>query len=208
MPNDRHAQRQRIAPRQFFALIALLYAPQALAHAETGVAGGLISGLLHPVLGVDHFVAMVAVGLWGAILGQPAIWVLPITFPLVMAVGALLGVAGLPLPGVEFAIAASALALGLVVVTGARPPLWLAAALVGFFAIFHGHAHGTEIPTAANPLAYGVGFVMATGLLHLSGILIGLLVRWPAGVVAVRSCGAVIAAIGAWFIAGSAGLIG
>lgn len=175
----------------------------ALAHAQTGVAGGLISGLLHPVIGVDHLVAMVAVGLWGAILGAPAIWILPITFPLVMALGALAGVAGLPLPGVEVAIAASALALGGAVVTRSRPPLWIAAMVVGVFALFHGHAHGTEIPAATNPLAYGVGFVVATGLLHVAGILIGLLVRWPTGLLVVRACGATIAAIGAWFLMGA-----
>ncbi len=181
----------------------IIPATSALAHAQTGVAGGLISGLLHPVLGIDHLVAMVAVGLWGAILGAPAIWVLPITFPLVMAMGAMAGVAGVPLPGVEIGIAASALALGAAVVARARPPLWAAAVLVGFFALFHGHAHGTEIPAASNPLAYGVGFVVATGLLHIAGIVIGLLVRWPTGLLVVRSCGALIAGIGAWFLAGA-----
>ncbi|MEO1576337.1 MAG: HupE/UreJ family protein [Pseudomonadota bacterium] len=189
--------------RRVVALLTLFATIPALAHTQTGVAGGLLSGLLHPVIGVDHLVAMVAVGLWGAILGAPAIWVLPVTFPIVMALGALAGVAGLPLPGVELAIAASALALGVAVVTRSRPPLWLAAVIVGLFAVFHGHAHGAEIPEATNPLAYGVGFVLATGLLHLLGILIGLLVRWPTGLLVVRACGAMIAAIGAWFLAGA-----
>lgn len=183
--------------------LALALCVPALAHAQTGVAGGLISGLLHPVIGIDHLVAMVAVGLWGAILGAPAIWVLPIAFPVVMALGALAGVGGLPLPGVEVAIAASALVLGGAVLTRSRPPLWLAALIVSAFAMFHGHAHGTEIPAAGNPLAYGVGFVVATGLLHVAGILIGMMVRWPAGLLAVRGCGAVVAAIGAWFLAGA-----
>lgn len=187
------------------ALLVCLSLPAAaaFAHAQTGVAGGLLSGLLHPVVGIDHLVAMVAVGLWGAILGSPAVWVLPVTFPLVMAIGALFGLADVGLPGVEVAIALSALALGAAVLTKSRPPLWAAACLVGLFAIFHGHAHGTEVPEATNPLAYGVGFVLATGLLHLSGILIGLLVRWPSGLVAVRGCGAIIAAVGAWFLAGA-----
>lgn len=177
-------------------LFVLLYAAGASAHSETGVAGGLVSGLLHPILGFDHLVAMVAVGLWGAQLGKPAVWVLPITFPVVMAVGALAGVAGLPLPLVEVGIAGSALVLGAMVAFCLRPPFWAAAVLVGLFALFHGHAHGTELPSAVNPLAYGVGFVTSTGLLHLAGIAIGVLVRWPAGAKVVRACGVAVAVVG------------
>jgi urease accessory protein len=131
--------------------------------------------------GIDHILAMVAVGIWGAQLGAPAIWALPVAFPLVMSVGGALGVRGVFLPGVEIGIAASALLLGYMIFREARLPLYAAALLVGFFAIFHGYAHGTELPNAANPLAYGVGFVLATGLLHVSGIAIGLLHRWPSG---------------------------
>jgi urease accessory protein len=135
---------------------------------------------MHPILGLDHLVAMVAVGLWGAQLGRPAIWALPITFPTVMAMGGLMGVLGVPAPLIEVGVAASAVVLGVLVAANARPALWVAALIVGAFAVFHGHAHGPELPEAANPLAYGVGFVLASGLLHLSGIIIGLLVRWPA----------------------------
>lgn len=184
------------------AAAALLMPDLALAH-EAGVAGGLMSGFVHPILGPDHLVAMVAVGLWGAFLGQPAIWLLPVVFPVVMAFGGLLGINGVPLPAVEMSIAASALALGAVVALALRPPLWVAALLVGAFAIFHGHAHGAELPEAANPLAYGVGFVVATGLLHLSGIALGLLARWPAGVRAVRIGGALIACAGLYFLSGA-----
>jgi urease accessory protein len=184
----------------------LLGASNAWGHAEVGVAGGLISGFLHPIFGIDHLVAMVAVGLWGAQLGSPAVWLLPITFPAVMALGAMLGVLGIPLPGVELGVSASALALGALVAFAVRLPLWLAGTLVAAFAIFHGHAHGTELPTAANPLAYGVGFVVSTGLLHLCGILIGVLVRWPVGAQAVRACGAVVACLGMFFLAGNLGL--
>jgi urease accessory protein len=145
---------------------------------------------------------MVAVGLWGAFLGNPAIWVLPVVFPLVMAFGGALGVMGVPLPSVETGIAVSAIVLGVMVAFALRPPLWLAAVIVGGFAIFHGHAHGTELPSAANPLAYSAGFVISTGLLHLSGIAIGLLVRWPAGKVAVRACGAFISLAGVGFLTG------
>lgn len=184
-------------------LLPLLGAvPLAHAHEAAGLAGGLSSGLLHPVLGWDHVAAMVAVGLWGAFLGNPAIWVLPVVFPLVMAIGGALGVAGLPLPAVETGIAASALVLGAMVAFAARPPLWVAAVLVGAFAVFHGHAHGTELPAAANPLAYSLGFVISTGLLHLCGIAFGLLVRWPAGRVMVRAGGGLIALAGAGLLTG------
>lgn len=107
---------------------------------------------------------------------------------------------GMPLPGVEKGIALSGILLGLAVAFAARPKLWIAAVLVGFFAIFHGHAHGTELPEAANAITYAVGFVLATGLLHLSGIAFGLLVRWPWGRIAVRAAGAAIAVIGFLFL--------
>ena len=184
------------------AAAAILSPDLALAHVG-GVVGGLASGLSHPLLGPDHVAAMVAVGLWGAFLGQPAIWLLPVVFPMVMAFGGLLGVSGVPVPAVEVGIAASALALGAMVALALRPPLWIAAVLVGAFAIFHGHAHGAELPQAANPLAYGVGFVVATGLLHLSGIALGLLARWPAGLRAVRVGGGAIACAGLYFLVGA-----
>lgn len=188
---------------RFVTLIALLgISPWVGAHESGGVAGGFYSGLLHPVLGWDHVVAMVAVGLWGAFLGSPAIWVLPVVFPLVMAFGGALGVVGVPLPAVETGIAASAVVLGLMVAAAARPPLWVAALIVAVFAVFHGHAHGTELPDAASPLAYSLGFVVATGLLHLCGIAFGLLVRWPAGRIAVRTGGGLIALAGVGFLTG------
>ena len=185
-----------------FGLVLLLASAPAWAHEGEGITGGFASGFLHPLFGPDHVVAMVGVGLWGAFLGAPAIWVLPIVFPLVMAMGGVLGVIGVPLPGVEIGIAASAIILGLVVAFAARPPLWVAAVIVGVFAIFHGHAHGTELPEAANPISYALGFVMATGMLHLIGISFGLLVRWPAGRLAVRAAGGVIALAGIAFLTG------
>jgi len=178
-------------------LLALLcVSVPAGAHTETGTQGGLLSGVLHPLTGLDHLVAMVAVGLWGAQLGAPGIWILPIYFPTVMAVGGLLGMLGVPLPLPEVVIAASALVLGFAVATSLRVPFWAAAIVVGMFAVFHGYAHGQELPDAANPLAYGVGFVVATGTLHALGILIGVLTRWQAGAVAVRVLGAGIAGLG------------
>lgn len=172
----------------------------ALAHEASGVAGGFASGLLHPLAGPDHLVAMVAVGLWGAFLGRPALWLLPVVFPLVMAAGGAAGVLGLPLPGVEVGIALSAIALGAAVAWGWRAPLALAAVIVAAFAVFHGHAHGTELPQAADPIAYSLGFVVSTGLLHLCGIAFGELTRWPWGTKAVRGLGALIALVGAVFL--------
>ena len=193
-------------PLRSLALLAAfaLAAPLAQAHEGAGLAGGFMSGFAHPLLGWDHVIAMLAVGLWGAFLGAPALWLLPVVFPLVMAAGGALGVLGVPLPAVEVGIAVSAIALGGVVAGALRPPLWVAALLVALFAVFHGHAHGTELPQAASPLAYSLGFVVATGLLHLTGIALGLLTRWPAGRIAVRGMGAGIALLGVLFLARAA----
>lgn len=183
-------------------LLVAALAPAASAHEAAGISGGFYSGFLHPIVGWDHVAAMVAVGLWGAFLGNPAIWVLPVVFPLVMTIGGALGVAGVGLPAVEIAIATSAAVLGAMVAFAVRPPLWVAAVIVGAFAVFHGHAHGTELPGAANPLAYSLGFVIATGMLHLCGVAFGLLVRWPFGRVAVRAGGALIGLAGIGFLTG------
>ena len=183
----------------------LLLSAMPLSFAHTDVAtlqGGFTSGFMHPILGLDHVVAMVAVGLWGVFLGKPAIWVLPVVFPLVMAVGGALGVVGIPIPYIEMGIALSGLILGLAIVFVVRPPLWIAAILVGAFAIFHGHAHGTELPNAVSPLVFSIGFVVGTGLLHLAGITIGELTRWSWGTYVVRFGGAIIALIGLGFLVG------
>ena len=192
-------------PRSLFPLLLLmLVSPRVFAHSAEGLAGGFLSGLMHPVLGPDHVIAMVAVGLWGAFLGTPAIWLLPIVFPMVMAFGGALGVAGVPIPAVETGIAVSAIVLGAMVAFAVRPPIWVAAVIVGAFAIFHGHAHGTELPGSASPLAYSLGFVIATGLLHLCGIAFGALTHWPAGSIAVRAGGGLIALGGFAFLFGLA----
>lgn len=184
-----------------FCSLALIALP-AQAHVTEGVSGGLVSGFLHPIFGLDHVVAMIAVGLWGAFLGGSAIWMLPIVFPLVMALGGVMGISGVPLPQVEAGIAASAIVLGLMVAGAVRPPLWVAGLIVGAFAIFHGHAHGTELPQAANAMSYSIGFVVATGLLHLTGIAFGLLTKWNSGKLLVRGGGAAIALAGLVFLAG------
>jgi urease accessory protein len=194
----------RPTPGTIIAAALLVVAAPAFAHEGAGMAGGFASGFMHPVLGWDHVVAMVAVGLWGAFLGRPAIWVLPIVFPMVMAFGGALGLSGLHIAHVETGIALSAIVLGAVVAFAVRPPIALAAVIVGAFAVFHGYAHGVELPKAADPLAYSLGFVIATGLLHLCGIAIGLVVRWPAGKIAVRALGAAIAMAGVAFLTGYA----
>ena len=171
-----------------------------LAHIHSGEGTGFTAGLLHPVTGLDHVLAMLAVGVWGAQLGAPAMWVLPVTFPMVMAFGGMLGLMGLKLPGIEIGIALSAIVLGVMVLLEARPELWVAAVIVGFFAIFHGCAHGTELPKGASAILYSAGFVIATGCIHLTGITIGLTHRWPVGRVGLRAMGVVIAAGGCWFL--------
>jgi len=182
-------------------VIALaLFAAAAGAHTEAGQGAGLLTGLMHPISGLDHVLAMVAVGLWGAQLGAPAIWLLPVTFPLVMALGGLLGLLGIPLPGVEIGIAASAILLGAAVMTEQRLPLIAAALLVGAFAIFHGHAHGAELPEGQSGLLYSLGFVVATGCLHAIGIAIGAVHRWPAGRVALRIAGGGVGLAGLLFL--------
>jgi urease accessory protein len=185
------------------ATASLASAP-AFAHTGTGIVGGFVGGFAHPLFGPDHVVAMVAVGLWGAFLGAPAIWMLPIVFPLVMAFGGVLGILGVPIPAIEAGIAVSAIVLGLMVTLALKPPLALAAVLVGAFAIFHGHAHGTELPEGADAVAFSLGFVLATGFLHLTGIAFGLIARWPAGKIAVRTAGALIALAGVVFLNGLA----
>jgi urease accessory protein len=201
---------KNIVPRgslRLAAMLMLIPPAPALAHTGSGIAVGLHSGFLHPISGLDHLVAMVAVGLWGAQLGNPAIWTLPITFPLVMALGGVLGVVGVQLPLAEEIVALSGIALGALVALRIRPPLWIAMLVVGVFAVFHGYGHGRELPQAADPLAYGVGFVTATGMLHLCGILIGLLVRWPLGEQAVRACGAAVGCVGLYFFLVAVGAI-
>jgi len=180
--------------------ITLVMPVLAQAHTAGGEAAGFWSGLRHPASGMDHVAAMLAVGLWGAQLGAPALWVLPVTFPIVMAFGGMLGLIGVAIPGVELGIAASGILLGLMVLLARRPPLIIAAVLVGFFAIFHGHAHGTELPDGANAMLYSVGFVVSTGLIHAAGISIGLLHRWSAGRVVIRLAGLAIAVAGGGYL--------
>jgi len=183
--------------RVISALAVLLLPAAAWAH--PGIPGhthGFVNGLAHPLTGLDHLCAMVAVGLWAAQRGGRALWLMPLAFVSVMAAGGVLGMAAVPMPFVEPAILASVLVLGLLVAASVRLPLAAGAALVGWFALFHGYAHGAEMPRSASGLAYGLGFVAATAGLHFLGIGLGLLaqrlgsarmVRWAGG--AIAACG-------------------
>jgi urease accessory protein len=189
--------------RSIFATIIafmVVLPASAFAHVEQGQAAGFITGLQHPWSGLDHVLAMIAVGIWGAQLGNPAMWILPVTFPMVMAMGAMMGLLGIPLPGIEIGIALSAILLGAMVLSEVRPKLIIAALLVGFFAIFHGYAHGSELPAGQSGMLYSMGFVIATGCLHGIGIAIGLVHRWPQGRLALRGVGAFIAVMGVSFL--------
>ncbi|TFZ01020.1 HupE/UreJ family protein [Ramlibacter henchirensis] len=184
-----------------FSTALCLLCGTALAHTEQSATGGLMSGLLHPVQGLDHLLAMVAVGIWGAFLGAPLVWALPVVFPLLMVIGAVLGIAGVPVASVEAGIAISVVLLGSVILTGWRAPVAAALALVAVFGVLHGHAHGTELPEAASPAAYSAGFVIATGLLHVAGIALGRLDCLPRGRALLRGTGAAMALAGTWMLA-------
>lgn len=187
-------------------ILLLMTASPAAAHAEPGTAGGLMAGFLHPLGGLDHLLAMAAVGIWGAFLGKPLVWALPVTFPIVMVAGGMLGIFGIPLAGVEQGIALSVCALGIAIALAWRAPLAIAVTLVAVFALFHGHAHGTELPAAADPEAYATGFVLATGMIHLCGIAIGCLAGTQRGTLMVRGIGLLIAVTGIWILMGSPSL--
>lgn len=176
-----------------FAVLAALSVTATAALAHPGHGGGLVDGLAHPFTGLDHMLAMVAVGLWASQLGKRAMIVLPLLFPAVMALGAMMGANGGELPWVEAGIVASVVILGGVVALGLKPSLAVSATLVGVFALFHGHAHGTELPAAGSALMYGVGFVVATLVLHAIGMGIGVAAKRP---LAMRYAGGAIAAAG------------
>jgi len=191
---------RRLRAARAVAVLATFCAQSAFAHVGQATGQGFLTGFLHPISGADHVLAMVAVGLWGAQLGAPAIWVLPVAFPLVMAMGGMLGFLGLPIPGIEYGIAASAIVLGAAVAFEVRPPIVVAALLVGLFAIFHGHAHGTELPPGQSALLYSMGFVIATGCLHAMGIGIGTVHRRSWGRKLLRAAGAGVTAGGVFFM--------
>lgn len=179
----------------------------AEAHLIQSGSAGFGSGFAHPLTGPDHFLAMFAVGLWGARLGGRAVWSLPVTFPLIMVLGGIAGMLHLPLPGIEVGIALSILGLGLAVATDWRPAEWIALLLVSVFAICHGYAHGAELPNAADPADFAIGFVIATGLIHVFGIGVGLALNKPFDGRAARALGGAISLAGVYFLALAGGVV-
>jgi urease accessory protein len=150
--------------------------------------------------------AMIAVGIWGATLGRPLVWALPVVFPMLMVVGGILGIFGVDLPYTEIGIAFSVIVLGVSIAANWRAPVAVAVAIVAMFGVFHGYAHGKELPEAAAPAAYAAGFVISTGLLHLAGIAIGLIKAVPRGTQILRASGGLIATAGIWILAGMPGV--
>jgi len=180
-------------------LIFALICPLALfAHTGVGDTHGCSHGFGHPLGGLDHLLAMWAVGLWAMQLGGTFVWRIPASFVGVMILGGMLGVMGIPLPAVELGIVTSVLVLGLLVAMAVRPPVAAAMALVGGFALFHGYAHGAEMPAGTGSLTYTLGFVLATCLLHACGLLAGLSLRTLASGRVVRLAGGAVALAGVW----------
>jgi urease accessory protein len=180
--------------------LALACSSPAGAHIIGGAQGGLGSGFAHPLTGPDHFLAMFAVGLWGAQMGGRLVWTLPVTFPLLMVVGAVAGMAGLPFPRAEVGIAISIVALGAAIACVCRPAEWIALALVAVFAVCHGYAHGVELPLSADPADYAIGFVLATGTIHLLGIAVGFVLNKPMAGQLSRMLGGAIGLGGVYFL--------
>jgi len=176
-------------------LCALLIGTTAQAHILPGDVRGFSSGFSHPLHGLDHLLAMIAVGLWAAQLGGRARWAVPASFVAVMAVGGALGMAGVHVPYMEMGIVASVMAMGLLIALSAKLPTPAGMAVVGVFALFHGLSHGAEMPVNAVGFAYGAGFVLATSLLHACGVALGSMLR-PVRLPVVRWAGAAIALAG------------
>jgi urease accessory protein len=189
----------------FAAVVGAALAAPAWAHTGIGAHGGngFAAGFIHPLMGLDHMLAMLGVGLWAAQLGNRAIWLVPGAFVAVMVGGAALALSGASLPMVEFGIGGSVLVIGALIAFGARMPVVLAMGLAGAFALFHGHAHGTELPGFAHPAAYGAGFVAATALLHAAGIGTAGLLHRHAAKLPFRIGGTMMAAIGGGLLLGA-----
>lgn len=174
------------------ALLLTLAASPAWAQADFGAAG-LLTGFAHPILGFDHFLAMIAVGLLSVQAGGHAVWTVPATFVAFLGLGGAAGMAAVPLPQVEGVIALSVLALGLAIALAIALPVYAVMAAVAMFAVFHGHAHGAELPGLGNPRTYAAGFMLASALLHLSGVGLG---RLAAGAQSRALIGAGCAGVG------------
>ncbi len=178
-------------------LACLLFFPQFVYAHQAGAGGGFVAGVTHPVLGFDHLLAMLSVGILSAQMGGRAIWTVPATFVSVMLVGGILGIQGVPFFSIELGITISVLALGISIASERKFPTLLAMLFVGFFAIFHGYAHGDEIPYLVEPVYYALGFVTGTAGIHIAGVIVGLAAeKFNDGEQLLRYLGAAIAGIG------------
>ncbi len=181
--------------------VAALTSLPAHAHVGLSDASGFLHGLTHPASGLDHACAMLAVGLWAAQTGGRSVWAVPLTFVGVMALGGALPMLGISLPFVEQGIALSVLLLGVLIAASVRLPLWLGSGMVGLFALWHGHAHGAEMPALASGIEYALGFMLATALLHIIGIASGLGMQRRAREHVIHAAGAGIALCGVYLSA-------
>lgn len=191
---------RKLTAKIFAATILAGVSSAALAHPGHNVSG-LAAGLMHPFSGLDHLLAMVAVGLWAAQSGSRKVWLLPVTFMTMLAAGAGLAMQWQALPMVEAGIATSVLALGLLVALSMQLPAALAVGVTALFGLLHGYAHGLELPESAAPVSYALGFLAATAVLHASGIVVGVAARRRHEMLA-RVLGAAIAASGVYLLAG------
>jgi urease accessory protein len=187
---------------RFLVLLLTTLTAPSVAHAHPGVGevSGLLNAMGHPLGGLDHICAMVAVGLWAGQMGGRSIWAVPLTFISVMALGGILGMKGISLPFVETGVIFSVLTLGVLIAASARLPLVTSVMIIGLFAIFHGYAHGAETPETASRLAYAAGFIIATAFLHACGIGLGVGIQRLARPTIARFAGAVIVLCGGYLL--------
>lgn len=186
--------------RTAMLVAAMLLSSPVFAHSGNHHSTDLAAGFMHPLLGLDHLLAMLAVGLWAARFRQPVRWTLLLMFPAVMALGALAGMLNGYLPGIEPGVAGSVAVLGLLIAFAIRMPARVSGIAVSLFALVHGYAHGVELPAEASPALYGVGFILATLVLHLTGLAIGAMATGSAAGKALRLLGGAIAAAGTYLL--------
>lgn len=184
--------------RTIVVVLGALLPSFAYAHVGVGETSGFMHGLAHPASGLDHVCAMLAVGLWAAQTGGRSVWAVPLTFVSVMALGGALPMLGISLPFVEQGIVLSVLLLGVLIAASVRLPLMLSSGMVGLFALWHGHAHGAEMPALSSGITYALGFMLATALLHIIGIAFGLAMQRRAHEHIVHAAGASIALCGVY----------
>ncbi len=182
-------------------IVLLIYPVAILAHTLGGSANGFLTGISHPVVGYDHLLAMLSVGAISAQLGGRAVWVVPLTFMTFMVVGGLLGINHIALISVEIGIAVSVIVLGAAMAIENKVSFFIVMLFVGFFAVFHGHAHGVEMPGMVKPGKYVLGFILGTGIIHLLGMVLAFTANaLPRGSVFLRLSGVAIACVGVRFL--------